>query len=159
MSQVDEFVRENILAYPLLFTNRTDVLHHALCVIGNGFRWSEEGTVVSEDDEPAPKWSKERELERIEKDFKNMFVGSRPDIRSRIKQGMLEDLEADAKVVSEVETRIHIRRERGDFYPQTSYALLMNIPSNVTDDWREACEEMRELAVKDGWVFNGEVQI
>lgn len=154
MSQVDEFVRTNILSYPLLYTNRTDVLHHALCVIGNGYRWSEEGTVVSEDDEPAPRWSKERELARIEKYLNNMFVSSHPDIRSHIKQGMLEDLEADAKVVSEVETRIHTRKERGDFYPQTSYALLMNIPPNVTADWREACDEMRELALKDGWVFD-----
>jgi hypothetical protein len=40
------------------------------------------------------------------------------------------------------------------FYPQcVEYALLMNIPANVTDDWKEACDEMKELAEKAGWTF------
>jgi hypothetical protein len=56
--------------------------------------------------------------------------------------------------VEEVETRMHERAAIENIYPQSKeYALLMNIPSNVTPEWKEACEEMKILAEEAGWKF------
>lgn len=59
MSQVDKFVRESILAYPSLYTNRTQVLHHALCVLGNGYEWSNKGTLVAKSNSTQKPWNRE----------------------------------------------------------------------------------------------------
>ncbi|MNR60773.1 hypothetical protein D3C85_1823420 [compost metagenome] len=56
--------------------------------------------------------------------------------------------------MEEVDTRMYEMVAIENIYPQSKeYALLMNIPSNVTPDWKEACEEMKVLAQKAGWVF------
>jgi hypothetical protein len=151
MSSVDQFVRTNILTFPTLFPNRTAVLHHALCVIGNGYEWSADGEIVEDFFQPVPLWNKEKALAEIDTEVAR-YDDSR--LRELIAEGMRERINATAAVVEEVETRIHQRAAIERFYPQsTEYAKLMNIPENVTPDWKAACDEMRELAIVAGWVF------
>ena len=151
MSSVDNFVRKNILMFPFLFKNRTDVLHHALCVIGNGYDWNKRGAVYYSSKRPAPLWDGDKELEEFDTRMKARYPNK--IIRAIIGKEEYEHIKECSKVVAEVDTRIHERREIKDFYPQTEYALLMNIPDNVTDDWKQACEEMKTLAWKAGWAI------
>lgn len=153
MASVDKFVRKNILTFPTVFTTRTAILHHALCVIGNGYKWNKKGEVVSDFPWPVPLWNKEVALAELDADMKARFNDDR--IRELVAEGMREYINAAAKVVEEVETRIHERTAIKRVYPQgnDNYALLMNIPENVTPDWKAACDEMRELAIEAGWVF------
>ena len=152
MTSVDEFVRRNILTFPSLFPNRTAVLHHALCVIGNGYEWGEDGTVVEDFRFPVSLWNKEEALAELYADLNARY--EHQVVREVIGEALLNDIEASAKIVEEVETRTHERAVIEHFYPQClEYALLMNIPANVTDDWKEACDEMKELAEKAGWTF------
>lgn len=152
MASVDKFVRKSILTFPTLFTNRTAVLHHALCVIGNGYKWNKKGEVVAEHSRPVSLWSKEAELGELDADMKARFADGR--LRELVSEGMREYIDATAAVVEEVETRIHKRVAIENIYPQCNeYALLMNIPENVTPDWKAACDEMRELAIEAGWEF------
>lgn len=151
MTSVDEFVRTNILTFPSLYPNRTAVLHHALCVIGNGYKWNEKGEVVADFFRPVPLWDKEREMAEMEADLNARFSEY---IRGLIVEGMRETIEASAKVVDEVETRMYEMVAIENIYPQCNeYALLMNIPANVTPEWKEACEEMKVLAEEAGWKF------
>lgn len=152
MASVDKFVRKNILTFPTLFTNRTAVLHHALCVIGNGYKWNKKGEVVADFSRPVPLWNKEAELAQLDADMEMHFK----DVSARglVTEDMRKYINATAAIVEEVEIRIHERVAIERFYPQSNaYALLMNIPENVTPDWKAACDEMRELAIEAGWVF------
>ena len=149
MPSVDKFVRNNILTFPGIFTNRTAVLHHALCVIGNGYKWNKKGQLVEDFSRPVPLWSKETELAELEKDL----VRYDEPLRELFGTEMRKLINETAKIVDEVDTRANERREIEKFYPQSDYALLMNIPENVTPDWKAACDEMRELAIEAGWVF------
>lgn len=150
-NSVDEVVRSAILTFPSQFPNRSAVLHHALCVIGNGYEWSNKGTLVNKTRHLMSEWDMEEKLAEIEVE-KNFKYASRI-----VKQFALADLRREfkvcAKVVSEIDTRVHKRGRIKGFYPQSHYALLMNIPSNVTPEWEEACEDMKALAQKAGWVF------
>lgn len=150
MSSVDEFVRTSILTYPSLYTNRTAVLHHALCVIGNGYEWGEDGTVVIDYGEARPFWNKQDELAELETYLEQHF--SDEFIRSIVREGMIERIEECVEAVEQVEERIHLRTPIESFYPECKeYALIHNTPENIADDWAEACAEMRELAIAAGW--------
>lgn len=150
MNPVDNFVRTRILTYPRLFPNRTAVLHHTLCVLGNGYEWDENGEVASVYFEPVNLWNKETQLTQLDADMKARVENE--EIRNMLTEGLRKDIENLAQIVEEVDTRMY---EMGEvsIYPQSNYALLMNIPANVTPEWKEACEEMKVLAEEAGWEF------
>jgi hypothetical protein len=150
MSSVDQFVRTSILTFPSFATSRTAVLHHALCVLGSGYAWSEDGTVVSTTDEPFNLWTKAKAIEQMETYLEDNLP---PEMREFVRPAFEKNLVEEAKVVAEVETRVHLWAQVEHFYPQTPYALLMNMPANVTPDWEAACAEMCELAAEAGWKF------
>lgn len=151
MTSVDEFVRITILTFPSQFSNRTEVLHHTLCVIGNGYKWSDKGAVINVSRHSSSPWDKEEKLAELEAE-KNITYASQI-----VKHFALADLrrefKACSKIVSGIDSRIHERGRIKNFYPQSHYAMLMNVPANVTEDWKEACDEMKTLAEKAGWVF------
>jgi len=157
MSQVDALVRDKILTHPSSYPNRTEVLHQILCVVGSGYEWSEEGSIVSAYDDPTPHWTKEGELARIEARLDDMFGESDPEIADylcdSIRPALLAPIEESEKTIQEVDTRMYARGEVKHFYPQSDWSLLMNVPSNVTPEWQEACEEMKSIAIQEGWKF------
>ena len=155
MNSVDTLVRQNILNYPGLFRNRTSVLHNVLCVIGNGYKWNENGEVFSESesDRQTPNWTKESELAELEA-WMSKSGPKNEHLRVLLAESLRKEIEFSEQVVAEVDTRMYERAAIASFYPQCKeYALLMNIPANVTPEWKEACEEMKVLAQKAGWVF------
>lgn len=152
MSSVDEFVRTSILTYPSLYKSRTDVLHHALCVIGNGYEWGKDGTVVIDYGEPHPLWNKQDELAELETYLEQHF--STEFIRSVVREGMIKHIDECVEIVEQAEERTHMVTPIESFYPECKeYALIHNTPENITDDWAEACAEMRVLAIAAGWTF------
>lgn len=154
MSSVDEFVRTSILTFPSMSKNRTEVLHHALCVLGSGYAWGEDGTIVATTDETYPLWSAAADIERIEAYLAENIPS---ELHEMVRPEMTKNIAEYAKVVAEVDTRMYLRTQVEHFYPQPAFspysALLMNTPENVTPDWKAACDEMRELAIEAGWVF------
>lgn len=147
MSTIDEMVRDNILRYPGIFKNRSDVLHHILCVLGNGFRWSDAGEPV-EDVTPEPYWTAEAEYND------DSLYGLRTR-EPAFYENFTAKLVAERQlVVDQVDTRMHVTAPIEDFYMQTEHALLMNVPNNVTPEWKEACESMKQTATREGsWRF------
>lgn len=150
MSSVDSFIRTQILTFPLLFPNRTAVLEHVFCVIGNGYDWGKDGTIVSTDPQEKELWDKEDELTRIEEDLEAYGEV----IQEALRPVMMEDYRAELEVIEQVDQRVKETPPIVHIYPQSDYALLMNIPENVTPEWRAAADEARELAVSAGWVFD-----
>lgn len=151
MVSVDEFVEASIAAHPSLFTNRTDVLHFILCVNGNGYEWGKDGVPVNLFPDNTV-FDRDEYIERSMSYFGKSLPKELLDpFRSDIEQ------EADeyAQIAAEAAARATVRGElnRGDVYQQTQYALLTKMPENAPEDWREACDEIRELVVNAGWVL------
>lgn len=151
MNSVDEFVRIAILTFPSQFNTRTAVLHHALCVIGNGYAWGKKGALINVTTHPMSPWDKEEKLAELEAEKTIKYAS--PIIKQLALSDLRREFKANSKVVSEIDARVQKRSRIKNFYPQSHYALLMNVPANVTDEWKEACEEMKALATKAGWVF------
>ena len=150
MSSVDEFVRTNILTFPSFDASRTEVLHHALCVLGSGYAWAPDGTVISTTDEPFALWNEATAVEQMESYLSENLPS---ELRGIVRPAMEERIVEEAKVVAEVDARMNLQTAVEHFYPQTAYALLMNMPANVTSDWEAACAEISELAFQAGWKF------
>ena len=150
MSSVEEFVRTSILTFPSFATSRTEVLHHSLCVLGSGYAWCADGTVASTTDETFTLWSEATAVEQMETYLEENLPA---EVREFVRPAMEKNIVEEAKVVAEVDTRMNLQTTVEHFYPQTAYALLMNMPANVTKDWEAACEEMCALAVEAGWKF------
>jgi hypothetical protein len=167
MATVDTTIRNLFLFAPLLHKSRTDSLHYLLCVIGNGYGWLN-GELVRGDTRPLPSWTEEGERARAEKNITEML--GRYDnheyaeaVRAALETGLEEEIIASKAVLDNLDIIVSQKYVRSqeqdatdyalDIYPQSGYAALMNIPDDVTDDWRAACDEMRAIAVTHGWKF------
>lgn len=150
MADVETTVREGILRYPGLFSSRVDVLHHILCVIGNGYEW-ENGEAVAED-KTTETWTAEAERA----DESNAWIYTRPkELQTVLLEGLDKRIAEQQAIVDNVDA---LASEWGDLdggvvYQQSDYALLMNIPENVTPDWEAECHRMRQFVSQHGWVF------
>lgn len=174
MNTVDEFVMRSIQSFPEIYRHRTAVLHHALCIIGNGMHWDENGNVVSE--YPEKPWDYEEKLKELRKGLEE--DRKRPTmvkIIEKVGEDYVRNIEKDRidnlnKQRDRVKNAHELAFKRVSFgtaecdaenpfwlreiYPQYDSALLMNIPENVSPEWRDACEEMKVEAMKNGWVFD-----
>lgn len=151
MVSVNEFVEASIAAHPTMFTNRTEVLHFVLCVNGNGYDWGENGEpVYFFEDEHA--FNRDAYVEREMSNLRKTLSADTLEVFRRMVELDVAELE---QIVAEAAQRATMRGEikRGDVYQQTEYALLAKMPENATSDWREACDEIREVVVKAGWVL------
>lgn len=152
MTSVNELVRQSILTFPSLHQSRSNVLHHALCVLGSGYEWDENGEAFADYDLPLL-WTPE--LQQANNDHRDMTT-----YRSLDAEFLAEFHELDKqkmatckKVVSEIEERILLVEPLPFIYPQCEGSLLMSIPDNATEEWLAACEEARALVEPHGWEF------
>lgn len=148
MASVNETVRECISSYPMLEGTRTGVLQYLLCVIGNGFYWHK-GEVVT--DEVTKPWSPERAHAQYDDGWAVNLSDAGKVIYANLRD---EEIAECTEIISQLDERVHEWTDLTEEpYPQTDSALLMNMPDDVTDDWREACERMRAMLVPYGWKF------
>lgn len=149
---VEQTVRESIVSYPTLFKTGGDVLYFLFCVIGNGYEWVD-GEVVTKFPEDSTPWTAEREQER--------FNNQHGDMDEFVRKILLPHLEATISECQNVVDNVDVLwddwtltvDEHFSFYPQTSYALLANVPEDVHEDWQVAAEWAKNLAVSYGWVL------
>lgn len=155
MATVNDTVRHAITRYPSLFTSRIEVLHYLFCVIGNGHEW-EKGEIVNGNDDPTPVWTEETERARRTEFFTNLGMTAE-DFAEIGQTTEMEDADIArlAEIVATVDTRMFDmdNYSRSYIYPQSDYALLMDIPEDVKPDWAEAAEEIKAWATAKGWEF------
>lgn len=156
MATPDEVVRDGLWFYPSLFRTRGDVLHHVLCVIGSGYEW-ENGEVVS----AFPGYQDEDPVRREIDGFQEECRGGRSR-SSYVSDGIL-GMHADAlEVALLTHAQIDARVQRMALthgqkpYDSSRYALLRNVPDDVTPEWARACEQMWALVEgRAGWSRDG----
>lgn len=152
MTVVDDLVKKSILAYPSIFTSRADVLHHVLCVIGNGYVW-ENGTLVPVFKEDDRVWTAEWETARFYERYGELGGFEMSDAHNEHWAQYIKEVVAEyQQVVDTVDERIHDWTYEGEgIYPQSDYALILNVPEDVNPEWHEDLEKMREFARGRGW--------
>lgn len=148
MTVVDDLVKDSLLAYPSLHKSRADVLHHVLCVIGNGYTWKN-GTLVPVFEEEYRVWTAEGEAARFYELGDKLGKSS---YNEHWAQFIKETVAEYQQIVDTVDERIHDWTYDGEgIYPQSDYALIMNVPEDVNPEWNEDLEKMREFARARGW--------
>jgi hypothetical protein len=158
MNSVDKFVFQSMLSYPSLYPTREAVLDHALFVIGNAIPWHN-GELVSD----------RRDI-TVKAGLAKIDVDSKAD-RGRIDE-MVVGIKESGNLVDDMVTKMYARAEvRRDGYREVvrnaeqlavvkcpvgaanigyyacrldRYGNIVNIPSDVTPEWLEACYEAAE---------------
>ena len=157
MTSVETFVKDAILAYPIIFKNRLDVLHHTLAVIGNGSEWDEKtGEIYYVFPDEMSVYVPDTIEQVRERIFGN--ITPRDEVLYLYDETVLQVFAREQELVTvmnEVDTRMNDMTVSEEFriYPQSDYAHIMNIPENVSDDWRAACDELRPILIAHGWNF------
>lgn len=149
MADVETTVRDSILRYPGLYSSRVSVLHHILCVIGNGYEWVD-GQPQAEEGGRTEVWTPE--WERTNPD--DAWIYSLPKTTQDSMLATQERLiQKQIQVVANVDRLAAEWGElEGGIYQQSNYALLMNVPDDVTLDWDIECQRMRQFLIPQ-WTF------
>lgn len=132
---VKQTLKSCILLYPTIFKNKWDVYHHLFIVNGNGYAWKK-GELVSSEKDAIPTIE-----EAIEKHFE-FHLGNRKLIESPLiwsvkacKDNILLTLQWEKRMKD-------FTCDRKKIYPICEFSKLLNIPKNISTDWRNACNEM-----------------
>lgn len=163
MASVDHIVKERLLASPNPMRNRTDALMGVLCVTGNGYYWDENGE-ISTDQELVP-WTPES----TRTSFSNIFgYQEKPKDSDSLalweimEKLILETTVTTSAIVSKIDVLMYEMDEPSYVYPQyitenkgilAMAHLLFAQPENITEEWRDACVQLRAVLVHHGWVF------
>jgi hypothetical protein len=150
-------------AYPSLYADEIDVLHHLFFVNGNGYEWiNGELSDGSNTAEELIKHAKEFRIEHIKTDI---YIAEQEGndkeveyLKNRLEYVMSADYVAEERKKNEEYRRSLI--ERGDkscwyicggdqigrtIYPICQYARILHIPDDVKPDWLMAARKAIEL--------------
>ncbi len=138
-------------AYPSLFPEEADALHHLFFVLGNGYDWVGGELTENYSDptgvSPTPaeiieecKIRRREFLKRTQKQFGDLG-------------GASEYLEKELRIIetSPAEQRQHeLRRRKLDYrrkmYPICEYSRILHLPEDIKEDWLEAATKALGLA-------------
>lgn len=165
---LSHFIARQILSYPEVTENRSDVLHEAMCVFPTAFAWSN-GVLTDYSQTvkpwkpltfdqwlkweyvPATKPTSNPVLARI-----NMRVAWE-DAESKIPyyEAIVENAQELATVNDGLRSNDypygHPKHVAPTFARQNALAPLMSAPNWIADEWEEAYEMMRYTASQHGW--------
>lgn len=166
--RLNGFIVRQILSYPELTENRTDVLHETLCKIPSGFTW-QAGVLTDHTEEVKPwkaitfeefvKWDyvPSPEARADSKIAKAELKAAWDDDQSKIPY--YEAIVANAYELATINDGLrsndypygHPKHVEPRFALQDSRSCLMTAPNWIVDEWEEAYEMMRFTAAQHGW--------
>lgn len=134
---VAEFVKDSISRFPTLYQSRTDVLHHAFLLLGNGCEWRD-GVLVK--DEPcADEFRRKPAPIRTELAAELAAIGLDLADQALDRAVGAEDREISAE---EVKRRAALTTAIANPYPWQVGCNLSRIPADVKPDWAAAAAEI-----------------
>lgn len=146
MASVRDTLYEMLTQYPSLFENRTDCFVHLFLTNGNGYDWVK-GELVSwsePKDTPAfqDEWLEVQKYKDSDKDVHEWEDSHYDWVRLNVRrdnarvQFAIDNFDLMMKEVIAFYSGRRIHYSGWEFCP------LMQVPENVTDDWREAIHEV-----------------
>lgn len=143
ISNPESFFLQSIRKYPSIFKNKTSVAEHPFLVIGNGYEWGKDGNIsqgayegidketISVEDAIEAYWKK---VEEFEARFDLGKVRSAKMIeRRKIRHNK------NIETIKNSENLLHkpFNHEELNHPDISSYSMIVNIPDNITDEWKK----------------------
>ena len=151
-----------LISCPSLFTNKQSCLDHLFLTNGNGYKW-ENGELVSDVDNKedenyiengikgrfnifrntlSASWDMLKRIDTSEIDFEIEFIKSfiEKDIQ-RLEKDMIQ---CTPKNLNYRFNDMAILKDF-DLYPLTKYAKILNIPEDITPEWRKCAKDYYEF--------------
>lgn len=148
---LEEFIVLNIAAFPSIFYDRKDVLHHMYCVIGCGFKWKN-GRLIDGDYYEVNK-------QRILEEYRNGSLNLEHEIHRSLRlyddkvaaqQARIRGLLGKTRDKRKMRDLLENRKEssiltRRIVYPYSILANVANIPDDVRPDFLQGAIEILEF--------------
>lgn len=161
LHHVDVLVERAIYNYPSLFANRTQVLHHLLIVIGNGYKWSG-GVLVN-----AHPVELDRTDEEVQWTYRDLYadlaaLGEETDVSAEMHEFLArqraEHDAMNAEFLRRRRTAATLAQTPGPlagtvYPPHPEYANAFAYPDTIAADWDAARREI--LAVVEPLWYAG----
>lgn len=156
MNNVDRKVYESLLTYPSLFHSRFDVFAHFFLTNGNGYKWSEDGTIISAfpshlveafDENTARKEFFE-EVDRLLVTRKEWDIDPTADqlLRDDFTRAQLQFRLDHIETIASLKLSYWDTIRTGILdHLSVGWALIFKIPENVTPEWKEAALELLDF--------------
>ena len=125
--------------YPDLYPTRKHCLNQLFCVIGNGYKWINGELVDADPDEFTKRYKFKKSVDKaVSRNEEHWYLMA--DWHKQLKQ-----IDPDYRIPAQYQFEwYHV-------YPD--YAYITNYPDNITDSWKAALNECRELLYLDGIVL------
>lgn len=125
--------------YPEIYPTRKHCLNQLFCVIGNGYKWKNGELIDSDPDEYCARYKFKKPIKKAvsphEEHWYEMFEWHH----------MLKQITPEHRIPVEYEF---------EWYPVCeSYSYIVNYPDNITDSWKSALLECKQLLQQDGIVL------
>ena len=158
--KAEETIKKCILSCPLIFKNKLEVYNHLFLTNGNGFKWVN-GELI--DDSLNNDYSLEDSIyDILLDDFKYDLLTSTVELYSEYDDEATDKIIERFKSFNEKNFNLikHVLSidklmdmsldecEINNLYPLCKYACILNIPDNITDDWKECVKKFYNFLMK-----------
>lgn len=127
--------------YPDIYPTRKHCLNQLFCVIGNGYKWINGELVDADPDEFTKRYKFKKSVDKaVSRNEEHWYLMA--DWHKQLKE-----IDPDYRIPAQYQF---------EWYPvYPDYAYITNYPDNITDSWKAALNECRELLYLDGIVLIG----
>lgn len=124
-----------------IYPTRKHCLNQLFCVVGNGYEWIDGELVDTDPDEFTKRYKLKKSIDRAVSDNEEEW----------------HLMEACHKQLKHIDPDYTIPIQyQFEWYPvNKEYSYITNYPQNITDSWKAALNECRELLYRDGIVLIG----
>lgn len=149
-----ETVKSNLIMHPLISPSKLSVYNHLFLTIGNGYKWINGELISSEDSENC---TIEKGLEKLFNDeyqyellasYLDMYIPNLDDPKelvSYLKRENKQNFKLVKRILNAeniVEEELHMSNKEDELYPLSKYSAILNIPTDIKDDWKKGIEEL-----------------
>lgn len=128
--------------YPDLYPTRKHCLDQLFCAIGNGYEWVNGELIDTDPDEFIHRYSFKEDVVRAKGSNESNWI------RLQQMHQMQAQLDPFHRIPDEY---------RFNWYPiSKEFSYILNYPEDITDSWRAALEECKQLLGADGIKVGGE---
>ena len=133
---VQEHLTDCLLRYPSIFPNKWAVYHHWFIVNGCGYHW-ENGELVASDDDILLTTVEDGICYQFKETLSTMKRGESGLVfeMNYLKKAILDCINLEQRLID-------FNSQRETIYPLCQYANIMNIPDDITPEWKDAVTEM-----------------
>lgn len=164
MNSVDKFVADFLRVEPKTCSTRNEVLLLALCSVADNVddeMWWADGEVQREEREPWNTVNHVNNFAPLKEMFDSYEEQNGVSLDSKLQEYCQTSFEHHEenfarlrKIVENADTIAqHKEKITSIPFPETSHCLLKNQPKNISPDWKEVCEEIKTVAISQGWTF------